>query len=197
MTIKSNYCQAPDCEKLRDKKQGSAFCPMHRARRSRYKSLEVPIKSGLPEGVAMICRHHGNRTIDQVYKNGNYNYYRCTLCKKINEKKHRDNNPDRKMTRNFYFIGRDINRIKIEKTLYEKMFHDQNGLCAICKNPETLKTNNKKHTISKRLAVDHCHITNKIRGLLCHHCNVSLGGFKDSIETLKAAINYLDQFNID
>ena len=52
---------------------------------------------------------------------------------------------------------------------YDQMFHDQNGVCAICGNPE----------INRRLAVDHCHKTSKVRGLLCTTCNVKLGWFVD------------------
>jgi len=43
----------------------------------------------------------------------------------------------------------------------------------------------------KRLAVDHCHVSGKIRGLLCFHCNSSLGKMKDSVEILQNAIDYL------
>jgi hypothetical protein len=42
------------------------------------------------------------------------------------------------------------------------------------------------------LVVDHDHSTGKVRGLLCSLCNTSLGGFKDNIESLKKAIEYLE-----
>lgn len=57
---------------------------------------------------------------------------------------------------------------------YDKLVFNQNGVCAIC---------GKKS--KKRMAVDHCHITNKIRGLLCLNCNTKLGWydvFKDKIQ---------------
>jgi hypothetical protein len=66
---------------------------------------------------------------------------------------------------------------------YEKMLFEQCGVCKICLNPPSGK--------KKRLAVDHCHITGKVRGLLCDHCNVGLGRFKDDAELLECAILYL------
>lgn len=65
---------------------------------------------------------------------------------------------------------------------YEKMLRRQKGLCAICKQPERL---------GRRLAVDHCHETKKVRGLLCFKCNRALGGFGDSKILLKNAYKYL------
>lgn len=70
---------------------------------------------------------------------------------------------------------------------YQNMLTGQNNLCAICKNPETHMRNGKVTS----LCVDHCHKTDKVRGLLCKRCNVMLGQSQDNIETLKAAIEYL------
>ena len=39
--------------------------------------------------------------------------------------------------------------------------------------------------------LDHCHETLTFRGWVCHHCNVGLGGFKDSLTRLKKAVIYL------
>lgn len=60
---------------------------------------------------------------------------------------------------------------------------DQAGMCAICGEFLSKET--------KHVMVDHCHETNRIRGLLCRRCNIGLGMFKDSIRNLKEAINYL------
>lgn len=66
---------------------------------------------------------------------------------------------------------------------YEEMLFKQKGGCAICKQAPGLK----------KLAVDHCHSTGKIRGLLCTSCNISLGGFKDNVNYLTRAIEYLSK----
>lgn len=72
---------------------------------------------------------------------------------------------------------------------YDKMLEDQGGVCKICSNPET-EVDKKKGKL-KDLAVDHCHITGKVRGLLCGRCNKALGKFKDDPELIRSALNYL------
>lgn len=65
---------------------------------------------------------------------------------------------------------------------YDQMFKNQGGLCAICYKPDSA---------GKRLSVDHCHTTRKVRGLLCGNCNRALGLFKDSLDRIRKAIKYL------
>ena len=65
---------------------------------------------------------------------------------------------------------------------YYQMLSAQNNVCAIC---------NRVCKTGKFLAVDHCHETNKIRGLLCAACNMALGNFEDSCDFLEKAIKYL------
>lgn len=70
---------------------------------------------------------------------------------------------------------------------YQNLLKKQNGVCAICKKPELRKVNQFGF---KRLAIDHEHFSNKVRGLLCASCNTSLGGLYN-IQLLKQAIEYL------
>ena len=67
---------------------------------------------------------------------------------------------------------------------YNRLLKKQRGRCAICKLSEDEHTNS--------LAVDHCHSTGNIRGLLCARCNTGIGMLKDNIEVLKSAITYLE-----
>jgi len=71
---------------------------------------------------------------------------------------------------------------------YNQLLTIQNNTCAICKIAET----EIKHGRNTYLAVDHCHISGKVRGLLCYKCNSLLGFVNDKIETLKNAIKYLE-----
>lgn len=77
---------------------------------------------------------------------------------------------------------------------YDRMMEDQDGRCAICDGKQDI---NKKTGEPRRLGVDHCHATHKIRGLLCVSCNRGLGYFDDKIERLKSAIAYLEKHSTD
>jgi hypothetical protein len=66
------------------------------------------------------------------------------------------------------------------------MFVEQAGLCGICMDEISLIPGSKNFR-----DVDHDHQTGKVRGLLCHQCNIGLGGFKDSPLRLRYAIHYL------
>lgn len=66
----------------------------------------------------------------------------------------------------------------------EQMLRDQGGKCAICRCDVVLKGRSGA-------ALDHCHATNKVRGILCGRCNCGIGCLKDSVEVLEAAIAYL------
>lgn len=61
------------------------------------------------------------------------------------------------------------------------MRRNQSDRCALC-----------DEVFSKTPHVDHCHMTGRVRGLLCHRCNTALGNFKDDPARLRAAIEYLE-----
>jgi Recombination endonuclease VII len=75
---------------------------------------------------------------------------------------------------------------------YNGMLMSQKGVCRICGNPEKDKHNSSEN--KRKLAVDHCHRSGKVRGLLCGACNKGLGYFKDNPESLQAAIKYLKDY---
>jgi len=83
--------------------------------------------------------------------------------------------------------------IKSRYGLAQKDFADmvdrQQGCCAICLTDLRLRAGSVCR--DKTVAVDHCHKTGQVRGLLCSMCNTGLGNFADSPARLTAAINYL------
>lgn len=62
---------------------------------------------------------------------------------------------------------------------YKNMVEDQDNTCEICKTEMDIPY------------VDHSHVTGETRGLLCYACNSGLGFFRDSIDILTAATDYL------
>lgn len=73
---------------------------------------------------------------------------------------------------------------------FNAMAEAQGNVCAICEQPQ-LKNTGGRYGRSNRLAIDHNHETDAVRGLLCNPCNTVLGMAEDSIETLEKAIAYL------
>jgi Recombination endonuclease VII len=79
----------------------------------------------------------------------------------------------------------------ITKDMYDAMFDEQRGLCAICHEPETVR---RKNSLAARdLAVDHSHVTGKVRGLLCGRCNLMIAAADTHPNILNDAQSYLDQ----
>lgn len=75
---------------------------------------------------------------------------------------------------------------------YTQMLISQNNVCASCEKPEIAKSSYSNNI--KGLAVDHCHKTGQVRGLLCNRCNVAIGLMYDDIKLLEKAIAYLKKF---
>lgn len=83
-----------------------------------------------------------------------------------------------------------LKRFGISLSEYNNLIIKQDNKCAICK--KGFLSNN---TLGKALAIDHCHISNKVRGLLCTNCNMGLGHFKDNQEFLQEACLYLKNYS--
>jgi hypothetical protein len=76
---------------------------------------------------------------------------------------------------------------------YSKKVIEQDNKCAICGLPEVSVRNGKL----KALAVDHCHETGKVRGLLCNSCNVGVGMLKDNPLVVLSVYKYLLKYSSD
>ena len=75
------------------------------------------------------------------------------------------------------------NQYGITLEQYNNMLKAQNYSCAICGEEDEVE--------GRRLAIDHCHTTGQVRGLLCGKCNRGLGLFYDNEDLLQKAIQYL------
>lgn len=72
----------------------------------------------------------------------------------------------------------------VDREWFEATVKEQRGRCAICREKLELHDRRMVH-------IDHNHVTGKVRGILCCHCNRGLGGFRDSIKFMIRAIGYL------
>jgi hypothetical protein len=138
-----------------------------------------------------LCKYEKNRVWnannrDRVVE-GRKNYYQknkeaLKQKHKKYDKEYRARNKDR------YYEKSWEKSIKanygISKEVYERMLTSQNNCCAVCKS-------DIPGTFQKRFAVDHDHVTGRVRGLLCMWCNTALGKFKDDEALLLAAVDYL------
>lgn len=165
--------------------------------------------------IVKICEIHGELTRNKVYqqfsthKDKKYPYFQCRICvsdkkKRLYYAEHEKSKKYSLMMRKKHYdkcIERDRKykrQLLLNESKYIELQEKQNSLCAICNNPETAKSHRNRtkskdneETNIKRLSIDHCHKTGKIRGLLCSKCNTALGLLKDSIEILEKSIKYL------
>ena len=77
------------------------------------------------------------------------------------------------------------NKYAITLKEYNQLFKAQNGLCAGCYRHQS--------QFKYALAVDHDHLTDRVRGLLCGPCNTTLGNVLDNPDTLRRLASYLDK----
>jgi len=77
------------------------------------------------------------------------------------------------------------NKYGMSEEQYDVLLLSQDNRCAIC--------NTDTPTGKWRVfAVDHCHTTGNVRGLLCNECNRGMGLLRDNAELLRRAADYLD-----
>jgi len=108
----------------------------------------------------------------------------CSVCGDV-KIAIRDKNSKTKSKWRCIFRKREMGRRRyVSLETYREKRKDKE--CEICGKTVT---ENKKD-----LAIDHCHTTGKIRGVLCDSCNLGLGKFKDDLTLLSAAVEYLKKY---
>lgn len=89
-----------------------------------------------------------------------------------------------------YRIERHLNsKYGLTIQSYKELSKNQNDKCACCH----VHISDLKNKINK-LVVDHCHITDNIRGLLCHSCNLGIGLLGDDKKSILMAVTYLENY---
>lgn len=133
-----------------------------------------------------------SKDLSQFYKNVGRKRYQntlsivqntCIACHSVLRKKHYEENKE------FYKNKHLMRTYGISVEDYKRLQIAQDNKCACCNNPETRMSRFTK-AISD-LAVDHCHVSGRVRGLLCFKCNMAIGLLRDNLDILKGAMNYL------
>jgi Recombination endonuclease VII len=78
-----------------------------------------------------------------------------------------------------YRDGERARRYGLTLADYRALQAQQGNACAICRK------------VTRALCIDHCHVTGRVRGLLCRSCNSALGFYADDPRLLRAALAYL------
>lgn len=119
-----------------------------------------------------------------INKDGSKTTTQKSQCRDCVNKNNLDRYHNRLKTKEAYKTASYRYRIRsygLTQQEYLNLLESQKGCCVIC-GVQPKKT----------LVIDHCHITGKIRGLLCNNCNTALGHAKDSIDILQKMIKYLE-----
>lgn len=187
----THLCNAPFCTNSINKKS-YVYCWPHRAEREKFnvKCMELV----MPLWSVKNCKIHGHlrrkETISNFSNPSGKNSPRCKYCKKIKLPycpiKSKISNDLNKSRRKHQKLMKDY---QISLSEYESMVISQNNLCAICQNPQSKF--NKNSLKVRSLAVDHNHLTGKVRALLCTSCNTSIGLLGENIQLFKKVIAYL------
>lgn len=116
----------------------------------------------------------------KVRKSGSL-YAKCKSCCHLDDVRWRNNNRDK------YRDGQLKSKFGITLVTYNEMLQQQNNCCAACKRDRS--------EFKQNFAVDHCHDTLKIRGLLCDGCNKAIGYLYDNPEFADGVAAYLRRQN--
>lgn len=136
------------------------------------------------------------KILDFFHKNPRMKSGRVNECKKCAHRRLQKsrNDPNKKK---FFKQYQRNSKLKHQYGITNKQFNEmmiaQSNKCLIC--DEFQKTSDNKYGAGSILNVDHCHITKKIRGLLCHLCNRGIGLFRERIDLLEKAVQYLKKHN--
>lgn len=157
--------------------------------------------------VSYICPIHGARKDAWFVGHG-----KCRACirkEKLKELKDKYPEKHKELYKKEYAkrnksLGVDGRKLKLTREIcrvhgitvdqYDHMVKEQKNRCKICNKEETRRKSRITNELC-RLVVDHCHLSGKVRGLLCHNCNLMLGASHDNVETLSTAIKYLKGFD--
>lgn len=121
---------------------------------------------------------YGKRVGIKEYRRNKQREYRQS---EFVRRAHRTREAQRMLDKRYAFV-RLVRKYGLEVIDFAKIYDAQGRKCAGCRDELLL---------DKRTHIDHCHATGRVRGILCHHCNLVLGQARDSHEILDRLCEYL------
>lgn len=159
----SDTCSVEDCNRLILNKK-RRLCQMHYTRFMRHGDPTIHLYSARmsPDRKWRLCpRCQTWKAVRDFYKNAAHRGCRECICA-ANREKWATEPEGMRQARRRHLLKKKYG-ITLEE--YDAMLEAQGGVCALCGSPPPE---------GKVLAVDHCHNSQRVRGLLCSHCNISL-----------------------
>lgn len=185
-------CAREGCGKNLSRRQAESFVKFSERK---YCSSQCGIGAGYRRKKSEACKTCGSNDWIQLKKGYGRNIpqRQCRTCKNQRNAKHYHvykivKNQRRREDPRYQRMRKaaEIKKYGLTYTQFEMMKTRQNNRCRSCGNPEPLGT---------ELSIDHCHKTNRVRGLLCRACNLGLGYFKHDPKKLAAAMAYMVVYN--
>ena len=179
LTSKTKIVICGECGKEFFKTTNSKSCSKGCAAKARFIS-QKQLRSNKPKVIlpSIFCK-----TCNIVFTPKSKTMVHCTrLCAiKYKQKLQKESSSKQKTN-----LKSNLSKYNLTIEQYDELVLKQHNRCAIC--------NIHQVELIRRLSVDHDHTTGIIRGLLCHRCNLAIGLVDESVEILKAAINYLEYY---
>lgn len=108
------------------------------------------------------------------------------LCLSCYQKEHTNKKPSRHAKRSIYGRRSNLKKFGLTEDTWEKLYTKQGGKCPICSCQLY-----RFGEADRAGRIDHDHKTGRVRGLVCHQCNVTKIG-SNTVESLKMVIKYME-----
>lgn len=89
--------------------------------------------------------------------------------------------PNKSIGLQCYTCKNGLDRYSMNRLDMIKLYESQNKCCALCDKPVELFSRRARNSGY----IDHCHKTGKIRAILCHPCNTSLGYIERNLDLIR------------
>lgn len=178
--ISFKQCNAVGCDRKQRRRE---MCDKHyQSWKRSFENGVIPtdIKILQRESTGIVCADPECNSLANVLFLGEEYCHKC--YSKVWKRVDREQHPHkiRETTLKVYKLTEDD---------FSTIFKMQNNKCGICFETENIQKD------GKRFAIDHNHITNEIRGILCYFCNMGVGAFNENLYWMINAIKYLRKYS--